>query len=212
MMSRLEGWSWARIAFMASAGAAALHLAAVREHIEEWAPAGAFMLVLGLLQAGWALAIVRQVPRYAIDAGIALNAGAIAVWVFSRTVGLPIGPDAGMPEDIHSADVLATLLEVLVIASAWLSETRWTPSASVVRASACATALTVVVWSHEPTLERVTAVAALALLVVGRALIVSWPELVHARRKHVEETLARSRPAVVSRLGFVVVASRANDR
>jgi hypothetical protein len=45
-----------------------------------------------------------------------VTVGVIAVWVISRTVGLPIGPWAGEAEAFGVSDVIATLTEVALIA------------------------------------------------------------------------------------------------
>ena len=50
--------------------------------------------------------------------GAIVNAGVVVVWVISRTVGLPIGPDRGIAESAAFLDVLSTVLEVVIVAVA----------------------------------------------------------------------------------------------
>jgi hypothetical protein len=50
---------------------------------------------------------------YAI--GALANGATIGIWLVSRTIGLPIGPDPRMPEEIQSLDVAATSLELLLV-------------------------------------------------------------------------------------------------
>ena len=52
---------------------------------------------------------------------VAANLGVVVVWVFSRTTGLPIGPDAGQPEAVGVADVTATAFEIALVAGALVS-------------------------------------------------------------------------------------------
>lgn len=50
--------------------------------------------------------------------GVLVNVGTIAVWAVSRTVGLPFGPNAGVPEPVSRIDLAAGVLEVMVCAAA----------------------------------------------------------------------------------------------
>jgi hypothetical protein len=60
-------------------------------------------------------------------AGAAANGGLIAIWVASRTIGLPIGPHVWMPEPLMAPDVTATVLELLLVAGALLLTWRRAP-------------------------------------------------------------------------------------
>jgi hypothetical protein len=165
--------SWRDVAFLASAGAAAIHLGAVHAHIAEYAPAGMFMLLSGLAQMIWALWIVcSDDPPY--FAGLAGNLSIVMLWLVSRTSGLPFGMNPGIPEHIHSTDALATALEVVIVIACWM---QWTdspscPSAAFMRLTVGATFLAAFATGHEPVKERVVAIAALALVCVARALII----------------------------------------
>jgi hypothetical protein len=51
---------------------------------------------------------------------IVANGAMVAIWAISRTTGLPVGPDPWMPEPLGALDLLATGLEVVLIAvGAW---------------------------------------------------------------------------------------------
>jgi len=58
--------------------------------------------------------------------GLAGNALVIAVYVASRTAGLPIGPDAGRPEPAGGLDVVSTVLELALVAGC--AALLWRPS------------------------------------------------------------------------------------
>jgi len=99
-----------------SAGAAVLHFAFAPDHLDEEATHGAFFLVVGWLQLLWALAVLLRPSRRVLLLG-ALNLGVVAVWVVSRTTGLP-GEAA---EPVAFPDALATGLEVALALGAALA-------------------------------------------------------------------------------------------
>jgi hypothetical protein len=104
---------WQAAAF--SAGAAAIHFAEISPHIEEYWLFGAFFFIVAWFQAATVIALVaRPSPRLMLLIAV-VNLVVIAIWVWSRTAGLPIGPEAGQPEAVGAADVLSTVLEALLV-------------------------------------------------------------------------------------------------
>jgi hypothetical protein len=94
---------WVRLSWAGmSLGAAAIHFAVVGEHFDEAVILGVFFAVVGWLQAGWVIAIVTIPSHALIIGGLVGNAAVAVVWVVSRTVGLPIGPEAGEAETLPS--------------------------------------------------------------------------------------------------------------
>jgi hypothetical protein len=105
-----------------SLGAAAIHFGVISEHFAEWWAAGAFFIVVGWFQAFWAVLLAVRAGRTVGAVGALGNAAIVGVWLVSRTVGLPFGPEAGVPESVGLADAAATLLEVgLVVGGAVLA-------------------------------------------------------------------------------------------
>ena len=99
----------------ASLGAGLVHLAVVQEHLAEWWVYGVFFAVIGALQILWALvALARDDAPFAGLVAI-VNAGVIALWVATRTVGLPVGPEPWTSEAVGRADTLCTVLEAMVV-------------------------------------------------------------------------------------------------
>jgi hypothetical protein len=47
-----------------------------------------------------------------------MSAAPLAVWLWSRTAGLPFGPEPGVPEAVGLADTAACLLEAATLAVA----------------------------------------------------------------------------------------------
>lgn len=107
---------WAAAA--ACAGAAVVHFAHAPAHLDENALHGAFFLAVGWAQLAIAFALARwSTRRTTWIAAAAVDAGVVAVWVLTRTVGLP-GDD---PEAVGFPDVLATVLELGVVVAALLA-------------------------------------------------------------------------------------------
>jgi hypothetical protein len=102
-------------AAFASLGAGLIHLAVVSEHVAEWWLYGVFFLALGAVQIAWAVQTMEgdalSVPRLFAT----VNAAVIGLWVVSRTIGLPVGPEPWAAEPVGRADVVASALEAVVV-------------------------------------------------------------------------------------------------
>jgi hypothetical protein len=104
----------------ASLGAGAIHFAVAGEHLQEWRPLGVAFLAAGAFQVLWALLVVVRDSRPALLVGGLLSVVFIGVYLVSRTIGLPLGPEAFEPEPLGAADLLCCALEVPVAAGALL--------------------------------------------------------------------------------------------
>ena len=109
-----------------SVGAAAIHFAVVFEHFAEYTLYGVFFLVISWAQVIWPAVLLWRPSRLWLWLGIAGNAIVIAVYVASRTVGLPFGPDSHHAESVGALDVVSCVLEFgLIVGCAALL---WRPS------------------------------------------------------------------------------------
>jgi len=114
-----------------SVGAGAIHLLEAPAHYRQAAVYGRFFLVVAAAQlaSGLLLALCRWPrPIYALAAyGNLTVAG---VWAATRTVGIPIGPEAGVRPLVAPADLAATLLEtaaaLALLGLALAGSTGWT--------------------------------------------------------------------------------------
>jgi hypothetical protein len=91
---------------------AAVHAAVIPEHLSEWPAAGLFFVVLAaaeLVVAG--LLVARVQPRTVLVAASVISIGPLVLWLWSRTVGMPFGPGAGVPESVGLPDFVACALE-----------------------------------------------------------------------------------------------------
>jgi hypothetical protein len=109
-----------------SAGAAAIHFAVIFEHFAEYALYGVFFLVVSWAQLIWAAVVLWRPSRLWLWLGLAGNALVVAVYVASRTTGLPLGPDVGHPEPVGGLDVVSTVLELALVAGC--AALLWRPS------------------------------------------------------------------------------------
>jgi len=106
-------WSAGLVALLSGA-AAAIHLAAGPEHVEAVGDLGLGFYWAALTQGGFALAwLFTARPTHLAWLGIALNAGLIGVWAWSRTIGVGLLPDG--PEPAGVADTITVLIEGILI-------------------------------------------------------------------------------------------------
>ena len=114
---------------------AAIHLYVAPEHLAEWWAYGWFFLLLAAGQLATVPLVLRWRRPALLSMAIAVNVGAVLVWLVSRTSGLPIGPPVldmtggladptkggygahalGVPEPVGVLDVTATVCELLVV-------------------------------------------------------------------------------------------------
>jgi hypothetical protein len=107
---------WAAAA--ASIASAAIHFSVIGEHFEEVWYFGVFFMTVAWFQVGWAIAIIVRPTRRLLAAGAVLQALLVVIYLWSRTTGLPVGPEPWSPEAVAFLDVLATVFEVIAAVGA----------------------------------------------------------------------------------------------
>jgi hypothetical protein len=108
-------------------GSAVVHAAVIPEHLEEWPAAGSFFVVLGIAELALGLVVLVRLDRLVLSAAVAVSVVPLGLWLVSRTVGLPLGPETWTPEAVGVADVGCGLLELVTLAAAvalWLRPSR----------------------------------------------------------------------------------------
>ncbi len=120
-MRRLE-----RVAAVLSFVAGGIHLAAGPDHIKEWWLYGLFFYGAAAVQAAYGLLLLTQgiegwggwavVRGKVYQGGIWLTLAIIALWVASRTVGVPVGPEAFEPEGVGALDLASKAVEIALVA------------------------------------------------------------------------------------------------
>ncbi len=96
--------------------AAGIHLWVMPEHFEEWWGYGAFFLVSAVAQGAYGAALLRRPGRPLLLLGIWGNVSIVALYLATRTVGIPFfGPHAGEVEGVGVADLSATAAELALV-------------------------------------------------------------------------------------------------
>ena len=103
------------VAAVLSLAAAGIHFAVISEHLDEDVLFGVLFFALGWFQLIWAQVYLVWPRRSAAQLAVVINLGAVLVWVMSRTVGLPIGNQPWVPEQLGFPDLLASSLELGMI-------------------------------------------------------------------------------------------------
>jgi hypothetical protein len=102
-------------AALLSVGAAAIHFAVDPEHFREYWGFGVFFVVVAWLQLAFAAAALVRGQR-AIVVGAAIgNALVVVIWIVSRTIGIPLGPESGTAESATVIDLMATAFELVIV-------------------------------------------------------------------------------------------------
>jgi hypothetical protein len=124
-------------------GAAVIHVAVVPDHLLEWAAAGIFFVVLAVVQLLVGAAALLRPGRLVWLASVVVAAGPIVLWAVSRTVGLPLGPEPGVPEALGMSDLACAVLEAAAVALALSLRSRASREDGATAPSAHRTALVV---------------------------------------------------------------------
>lgn len=104
------------VAVVASAAAAGVHAAMAPAHLRPAPAIGAFFVVAAVGQLAWVAAVLHRPDRELLRWGIVLNLGLVALWLLTRTWGLPLGLVPG-PEPVGPWDLAAATWELVVVAA-----------------------------------------------------------------------------------------------
>ncbi|MGH2920023.1 MAG: hypothetical protein ACRDLS_15690 [Solirubrobacteraceae bacterium] len=123
--------------------AGVIHAVAMIDHVDHYWLYGVFFLAVTYAQVLWAIRVYRRPPgRRVLVAGAVGSLLIVAVWLVTRTVGVPVGPEAGDPEPAGAMDIMATLDQLVLAAlvatvvapEGWLgSRLRWLAGGHAVR-------------------------------------------------------------------------------
>jgi hypothetical protein len=98
-------------------GAAVVHAAVVPEHLDEWPAAGGFFLLLTAAEVAAAVLVVTR-RRSAVPVALAVSVGPLLLWLWSRTLGMPFGPEPWVGEAVGLPDLACCALELTTLALA----------------------------------------------------------------------------------------------
>lgn len=119
-----------RVAATLSIAASALHAGLVDDHLDEWWGYGLFFIVASLAQGvyglvlfalparpSWEATAWRRWRRGLYKAGVAGNLAVLALYIVTRTSGIPLfGPEAGEVEPVGVLDLVTKGIELLLVA------------------------------------------------------------------------------------------------
>jgi hypothetical protein len=106
-----------------------IHGLAAIQHVSEFVLYAVFFVVLALTQILWGIALYRAPSRPLLSAGAILSLAVVALWIISRTSGLPIGPEHWTAEPVGALDSIATGNEVVLALLIFLLLRRGQPGA-----------------------------------------------------------------------------------
>jgi MFS family permease len=89
-----------------------IHVQAAIDHVDEYWLYALFFIALASVQFVWGIALYRFPRRRLLVVGAVISLAVVGLWLLSRTVGLPIGPDRASPEPPGLLDVIATADEI----------------------------------------------------------------------------------------------------
>src|SRR5436853_2812676 len=95
---------------LASIAVGAVHIAAAATLGSGNAQSLAFFGLAAAAEIAWGLVALVRAPRWWLALGVLGNLAVVTTWVVSRTVGLPVGPYAGITLPVGFPDALATVL------------------------------------------------------------------------------------------------------
>ena len=110
-----------------SAMAGGIHATVMPEHAREAVLFGVFFAAAAVFQLGWAVLALLRPSRALLWVGAAGSAALTAVWIVSRTTGVPVGPHAWEAEPVGFVDLVVAFDQVAVVAAVVLVTTsaRW---------------------------------------------------------------------------------------
>ena len=98
-----------------SAVAGLIHGKAFVDHVDHYWLFGVFFALLTYAQVLWASRLWRRPGDRRLFAAVAvMSLGTAAIWLVSRSVGLPFGPWAGRPEAVGMPDAVVSLDELVI--------------------------------------------------------------------------------------------------
>jgi hypothetical protein len=99
---------------LASLSAGLIHVMAGFHHWSEYWLFGFGMFLMAVAQVAGAAALGYTSSRLAPWGAVAVNLPIVALWIWSRTTGLPFGPAPGEAEAIGVPDAVCTFTELVL--------------------------------------------------------------------------------------------------
>jgi len=142
-------------------GSAAIHATLVPDQLTQWPAAGTFFIMLTAAELVIAALLLTRQRRATLIAAVVVSAGPLLLWLYSRTIGLPVGPAPGRPSAVGLSDIICCALEIVVLSvavqilrragrpaqqPAWTAQTRWLGLVAIIAATAIGIAGATPAW------------------------------------------------------------------
>lgn len=99
-----------------------IHFYVAPEHFDEAVEFGAFMVVVGLVQIVAGILLLTRPSGAVILATVLGTLAVFGIFIVAYTVGLPLGPTPGQPEELRPSAVVSKLVELSLLALlVWLA-------------------------------------------------------------------------------------------
>jgi hypothetical protein len=105
--------SFAAVAAWSSFVAGMVHVVVAPDHWEESLLYGVFFLAVSLGQLGFAILVAWRPTARLLVVGAIGQLAIVALWAVTRTVGIPLGPEAGTVEAIGAMDLISVAVELV---------------------------------------------------------------------------------------------------
>jgi hypothetical protein len=112
---RTDRWTLAAAAVVTLAGA--LHLVAALEHLGHDVRFAVFFLGVGAAQVAAGPSLRRGMAPAAAVTVLAGSVGLVLLYLYSRTIGLHVGPHADRPEDPDALGLAVVACELVAVAA-----------------------------------------------------------------------------------------------
>jgi hypothetical protein len=101
-----------RVAAAGLVAAAVIHAVAIPEHFREYWLYGAFFVALTAAQLLLAVVVTFRPERRTVQFIAVGSVSILALWLITRTGGLPVGPEPWRPESFGDLDIAASCAEL----------------------------------------------------------------------------------------------------
>jgi hypothetical protein len=109
----LGSFSLGAIAVAGLFGAELIHTAVISQHLREWTLSGWFFLTISIVEGALGAALWFAPSQRVVRAALTISLLTVALWVVSRTVGVPFGPEPWVRGPVGKIDLAATILELI---------------------------------------------------------------------------------------------------
>lgn len=112
-----SAYDYAAAAALLSVAAGAIHARVIVDLWKEGLLIAGFFAVTALFQVLWAWRVTSWPGRPLLIVEAIVSVLIIATWIISRTVGVPVGPEASEAESVGAVDLMASIYEIGIVAA-----------------------------------------------------------------------------------------------